>query len=154
MTIRQAVKVDHDFIFSLSPMLASVANLVWHNNEVIEKMQDDYIALMLKETDIPAVTLVAEQEGEKLGFIHVRTKLDDISGETIGTVPLLAVMPKAQGLGVGRCLMNEAEIWAREQNCRLLHLEVFANNHKAQKFYRTLEFEPEMLHMVKQIKSN
>ncbi|MDG1750055.1 MAG: GNAT family N-acetyltransferase [Thalassotalea sp.] len=62
---------------------------------------------------------------------------------------LLAVSPSAQKMGVGKLLINSAEAWAKKQGYRLLHLEVFANNNNAQRFYQNLGFEPEMLHMVK-----
>ena len=58
-------------------------------------------------------------------------------------------LQSAQGLGVGRLLINAAEDWSKEQGYRLLHLEVFANNDKAQRFYDNLGFEAETLQMVK-----
>jgi ribosomal protein S18 acetylase RimI-like enzyme len=45
--------------------------------------------------------------------------------------------------------MTAAEKWARAQDYRLLHLEVFANNDKAQSFYQRIGFNKETLHMVK-----
>ena len=84
-----------------------------------------------------------------LGFIHVCTHNDSISGEICGTIPLLAVSPGAQGLGVGKTLMSVAENWAKDLACRLLHLEVFANNKHAKGFYDRLGFLPETLHMIK-----
>ena len=54
--IREAKGSDHPFIFSLSPRLAEVAELKWHSDEVIQTMQDDYIAHMLTQTDLPQIT--------------------------------------------------------------------------------------------------
>ena len=147
--IREAVESDHTFIFELSPYLAEVAQLHWHSNDVIQKMQDEYIAQMLANTSEPNVTYIAEVDKELLGFIHARTHKDSISGEVCGTIPLLAVSPKSQGLGVGKQLVEKAEIWAKSSGCRLLHLEVFANNKKASSFYQNIGFEPETLHMIK-----
>ncbi len=151
MTIRNAVETDRDFIFELSPRLAEVASLTWHADSVVQKMQDDYITKMLEETSAPHTTLIAEKDGVSLGFIHARARKDEISGEACGTVPLLAVSPTAQGMGVGKLLMKAAEVWAKEQGYRLLHLEVFANNDKAHGFYKNLGFEAETLHMIKPI---
>lgn len=147
--IRQADNRDSDFIFSLSPNLAEVANLHWHTKEAVQQMQDNYIADMLAETTTPNATLIAEVNQVPLGFIHVRTRQDDISGEVCGTIPLLAVSPKSQGLGIGKRLVASAEKWAKELGYRLIHLEVFANNSKANAFYGNLGFEPEMVHMIK-----
>jgi ribosomal protein S18 acetylase RimI-like enzyme len=45
--------------------------------------------------------------------------------------------------------MKATEKWAKAQGYRLIHLEVFANNDKAQGFYQSIGFKPETLHMVK-----
>ena len=147
--IRSAKEADRSFIFELSPYLAEVAKLAWHSQDMIEKMQDEYITYILARTGISRITLIAEKENCSLGFIHVSAHEDGISGEVCGTVPLLAVSPKAQRMGVGKILMESAEIWSKDQGYRLLHLEVFANNTKAQDFYQKLGFEAEMLHMIK-----
>jgi GNAT superfamily N-acetyltransferase len=149
--IREANESDHAFIFELSPKLAEVAQVGWHADEVIQQMQDDYIAEMLKETSAPTATFIAESNSVPLGFIHVRTHQDSISGETCGTIPLLAVSPKSQGLGLGKSLIGTAEQWAKDLGCRLLHLEVFANNKKADAFYQNIGFIPETVHMIKPI---
>ncbi|WP_074499266.1 N-acetyltransferase [Thalassotalea sp. PP2-459] len=151
VVIREAQKSDHPFIFELSPNLAEVAQLEWHSDDTIQKMQYGYIAEMLAETSHPNATFIAEANNVSLGFIHVRTHKDSISGETCGTVPLLAVSSKSQGLGIGKLLINHAEKWAKNLGCRLLHLEVFANNKKADSFYQDLGFKPETVHMIKPI---
>jgi ribosomal protein S18 acetylase RimI-like enzyme len=112
-------------------------------------MQDEYITENLENKTKPHATLIAEKNGSSLGFIHVCAHKDDISGEICGTVPLLAVSPEAQGMGIGKLLMVSAETWAKKQGYRLLHLEVFANNTKAINFYQKLDFEAETLHMIK-----
>lgn len=151
VVIREAQESDHSFIFELSPYLSEVAQLDWHTNDVIQKMQNDYISEMLVETMEPNITLIAEINNVSLGFVHVRTHVDSISGETCGTIPLLAVLPKSQGLGVGKILIEHGEKWAKNLGCRLLHLEVFANNKKADSFYQNLGFKPETVHMIKPI---
>lgn len=149
ISVREAQKRDHPFIFGLSPNLAEVAQLEWHTDDVIQKMQDEYIAEMLAETSKPYATFIAEKNHVPLGFIHVRTHKDDISGEICGTIPLLAVSPNSQGLGVGKILIEYAENWAKNLGYRLLHLEVFANNKNAKGFYENLGFIPETIQMIK-----
>lgn len=149
IVIREAQKSDHVFIFELSPYLAEVAQLDWHSDDAIQKMQDDYISKMLAETSKPNITFIAEINNVSLGFIHVRTHEDSISGETCGTIPLLAVLPTSQGLGLGTLLIEHGEKWAKHLGCRLLHLEVFANNKKADRFYQNIGFTPETVHMIK-----
>jgi ribosomal protein S18 acetylase RimI-like enzyme len=151
LIIRPAIDSDREFIFGLSPRLAEVAALPWHNKEVVQKMHDDYFAEVFAKSTPLQATFIAEKNKESLGFIHTCSRKDDVSGETSGTVPLLGVTPKAQGLGVGKTLIKAAENWAKEQGYRLLHLEVFATNDKAQSFYHNLGFETEILHMIKEL---
>lgn len=151
LIIRAAQKSDHAFILELSPYLAEVAQLEWHSEQVIQAMQYDYITEMLAESSQPNATFIAEYNGVSLGFIHVRTIKDSISGELSGTVPLLAVSPSSQGMGTGKSLIEHAQNWVKNLGCRLLHLEVFANNKKAKSFYQNLGFKAETVHMIKTI---
>ncbi len=151
VVIREAKACDHPFIFELSPYLAEVAQLEWHTDDDIEKMQYQYIAEMLAKTTKPNQTFIAEVNNVPLGFIHVRTHKDSITSETCGTIPLLAVSPKSQGYGLGKTLIEHAEKWAKSLGCRLLHLEVFANNTNAKGFYQNIGFKAETIHMIKPI---
>jgi GNAT superfamily N-acetyltransferase len=151
VVIREAQESDYSFIFELSPYLAEVAELEWHTDDDIKAMQNQYIAEMLAPTSKPNRTFIAEANNIPLGFIHVRTHKDSITGETCGTIPLLAVSPVSQGSGLGTLLIEHAEGWAKNLGCRLLHLEVFANNAKAKRFYQNIGFKAETLHMIKTI---
>jgi GNAT superfamily N-acetyltransferase len=44
--------------------------------------------------------------------------------------------PEAQGMGIGSMLIKAAEVWAKGLGYRLLHLEIFANNSNAYRFYQ------------------
>jgi GNAT superfamily N-acetyltransferase len=152
IVMRIAQPEDRQFIFSLSPRLAHVAQLSWHSDIVMQKMQDAYIEQVLNNTEQPQLTLIAELNNEAVGFIHACSHHDSISGELCATIPLLAVSKSVDRCGVGSALMNATEEWAKAQGYRLMHLEVFANNNKAQKFYQNNGFNPETLHMVKPLK--
>lgn len=149
IVIRKAQPTDRNYIMALSPRLSEVAELSWHSGDTVAKFQDDYIAQMLDHDTDKKITLIAEVHGEFQGFIHACERRDDISNEVCGTIPLLAVSPTAQGQGVGKFLMEAAEEWSRAEGHRLLHLEVFANNENAQKFYKKQGFLPETLVMIK-----
>jgi GNAT superfamily N-acetyltransferase len=151
-SIRTATSEDIPFINSLSPTLAGVADLAWHDQKTVEEFQDAYIDEMMTDTDVRQITLIAEFGGKAAGFIHARERIDEISGEDMGTVPLLAVTKAAQGTGLGRLLIEAAELWAKAQGFRLLHLEVFASNEKGMGFYNRLGFQPETINMIKPLK--
>lgn len=149
IAIRPAIEADLPFIRSLSPTLAKQAGLSWHADDVVQKFQDDYIDAMMADSDVPTATFIAERSGEPLGFVHVREREDEVSGERGGTVPLLAVTEHAQGSGAGQALMAAAEDWTRAQGWRLLHLEVFWNNAQGRRFYEKLGFLPETINLIK-----
>jgi len=148
-TIRTATGADLPFIRSLSPVLAGVIDVAWHADRTIRSFQDAYIDAMMVPTDMRATTFVAVQSDQPVGFINVRERTDEISGERAATVPLLAVSDAAQGSGVGRLLIEAAETWTRAQGFRLLHLEVFASNSGGMGFYRHLGFQQETINMIK-----
>lgn len=147
--IRPADTTDFPFIMSLSPTLAGVANMAWHSKGTIQAFQDGYIEEMMAPTDVRRITLIAEVGGTPAGFIHARERKDEVSGEDIGTVPLLAVTEDAQGTGLGRQLIEAAEDWSKSHGFRLLHLEVFASNEDGQGFYDRLGFQAETINMIK-----
>lgn len=147
--IRTATAQDLPFIRSLSPVLAGVIDVAWHTGEAVQSFQDDYIDAMIAPTDVRTATFIAAQASMPIGFIHVRERTDEISGEAAATVPLLAVSNAAQGSGAGRLLVAAAETWALDQGFRLLHLEVFASNSGGMGFYRHLGFQQETINMIK-----
>ncbi|MDG1750054.1 MAG: hypothetical protein P8I03_00070 [Thalassotalea sp.] len=68
ISIRVALKTDHDFILSLSQDLANVAELSWHSDNTVQKMQHEYMLEVLINAPEPNTTLIAEQIGTSLGF--------------------------------------------------------------------------------------
>ncbi len=152
LTIRPVEDADLPFIRSLSPTLAAKAALSWHTDAVVQKFQDDYIDAMMADTDVPNATYVAVRGDEALGFVHVRERTDEVSGEMGATVPLLAVKDGSQGLGLGQALMAAAEDWTRAQGFRLLHLEVFWNNAQGRRFYEKQGYEAETINLIKPLR--
>ncbi|MBT5187605.1 MAG: GNAT family N-acetyltransferase [Kordiimonadaceae bacterium] len=149
MNIREATDGDRSFIFGLSPTLIERAKLHWHTDQVLSKFQNRYITESLDNTEGKQIILIAEKDGVALEFIQVIESKDEISEEICSRIPLLAVSKEAQGAGVGRRLMNEAEAWAKKQGHRLLQLEVFNNNDQARAFYEKNGFENDTIIMVK-----
>lgn len=52
----------------------------------------------------------------------------------------LATQPEARGKGVGTALLEAIEVAARQRRCRMLRLEVRADNHSAIKLYERLGY--------------
>lgn len=149
VTIRQMQETDLPFILSLSSTLIKSAGMPWHEGDIVQQFQDSYIMDMMAETTVQKETFIAEKEGAQAGFLQVREREDEISGEPSGTVPLLAVKPEAQSTGIGKALLKAAEEWSKQRGFRLLHLEVFAANRPARGFYQNMGFQEETVHMIK-----
>ncbi|KDC55146.1 hypothetical protein [Pseudoalteromonas sp. S3431] len=77
IVIREAEQSDHTFIFELSPNLAEVAKLEWHTDDVVRKMQDDYISEMLAEASQPHATFMLKSIMLNWGlfmYAHIKMK--------------------------------------------------------------------------------
>jgi len=80
------------------------------------------------------VTLVAEQDGELVGFVHVRPSQDAISDE-VGEVVAMYVAPSSWRIGVGRHLMTAALNRLVEFGLTHAVLWVLSSNERAIRFY-------------------
>ncbi|MCS0671356.1 N-acetyltransferase [Cytobacillus firmus] len=93
--------------------------------------------------------MAEEETGDFLGFIEVKPHKDFLSGVEQGNIVAIAVSSKGEGKGIGKSLMEKAEEWA--QQFHQLVLNVFAKNDRAVNFYKHLNYETEVLKMVKEI---
>ena len=98
-----------------------------------------------------SVTLVAEdgESGRRLGYIHAHPSRDGVTAEACGHVAIIVLEADAEGQGIARVLMAEAEEWARAQGWRLLSIDVFADNQRAVDFHVRGGFRPESIRLVK-----
>jgi GNAT superfamily N-acetyltransferase len=102
-------------------------------------------------TEPGAEAFVATIDDERVGLISVHPDVDYFTGHARAYVDVLVVAPEAEGLGVGRGLMNHAEGWARQHGCREVVLDVFANNVGAIAFYERCGYRPDHIRMAKSL---
>ncbi len=88
---------------------------------------------MTKNTQ--ATYIVAEKEGQLIGFCGMWIVLDE------SQITNVAVMPEGRGQGIGEKLMREALRIAKERGCVVMSLEVRVTNDVAQNLYRKLGFQ-------------
>jgi GNAT superfamily N-acetyltransferase len=81
--------------------------------------------------------LVAEREGEPLGFCLYFPTFSSWRGEPGVYVQDLYVAKDARGTGLGRRLLAETARRARERGARYLRLSVASHNAAAREFYRS-----------------
>ncbi len=111
------------------------------------------LARHLSEQPAGTHVFVAENDdGERVGFLHLHTNIDFFSGLPNCHIADLAVAPGHDGHGVGAGLLAYAERWARDHRCRWLGLAVFPGNTRARELYERSGFEVETLRMVKPLR--
>jgi ribosomal protein S18 acetylase RimI-like enzyme len=81
---------------------------------------------------------VAEQEGERVGFISVMLgKMERrLKGDLIGAVNDLYVKPEARGGGVASGLVREAEVWFVSLGAGAVEADVIWGNELGRSFWR------------------
>jgi ribosomal protein S18 acetylase RimI-like enzyme len=101
------------------------------------------------------VGLVAEREGRVVGVLIGEVEKPAEGSDTYAVpnstahVHDLAVLPEAQGAGVGRALMDRFERELRERGIESYGLEVMAGNDAARAFYDKLGLELAQLTLYK-----
>jgi ribosomal protein S18 acetylase RimI-like enzyme len=101
------------------------------------------------------IGLVAEREGRVVGALIGEVEKPAEGSDTYAVpgstahVHDLAVLPEAQGGGVGRALMERFEEMLREQGIESYGLEVMAGNDAARAFYDKLDLEVAQLTLYK-----
>jgi aminoglycoside 6'-N-acetyltransferase I len=93
---------------------------------------------------MPLDLLVAEIEGEIVGFIEVglRSHADGCDErQPVGFIEGWYVEPRHQRRAVGRTLMAAAEKWARSQGAHELASDTWIDNEPSQRAHEALGFE-------------
>ena len=103
----------------------------------------DASATFFSERTLPQDVLVAERDGEIVGWAKIEHPTPFPSSEHVWTITGLAVDPDAQGGGIGRALVEGLAGEARSRGARRLTLRVFAPNERARRLYERCGFKVE-----------
>lgn len=99
--------------------------------------------------------LIAEVDGEAVGYIHVKiTQTEEnafVLAHTTLHIDQMSVVESHQGQGIGHALMEQAFVLARQLDIELVTLGVVAFNTNAQKFYERHGFEFQSMRMIKNL---
>ena len=105
------------------------------------------------------ILLIAERDGDILGALVGEVE-DPADGSDTFAVPTstahvhdLAVLPEAQGVGIGRTLMERFERELRERGVRSYGLDVMAGNDVARRFYAAFGLAAAQVTMYKVLPS-
>jgi len=148
--VRLAHADDDEFILGLIPRFVEFALPAWRKrSETAAGIRRD-IEHQLRTLPAGSHLYVAEDEdGERLGFLHLQTRTDFFTGAQNCHVSNIVVAAAHEGRGAGAAMLEFAEAWAREHRCRHLTLGVFPGNERAQALYRRHGFDVEILTMAK-----
>ncbi len=106
------------------------------------------------ESELPTVTLVAEAEGEIVGFLDAQIQLPfDPMLRPIRYcfVADVAVAAARRNEGIGANLMHAAEEWAREQGAGAVSLLYNSGNSRVAEFYSRLGYRAGSVGMMKRL---
>ena len=117
-------------------------------HEVTEKQVRKNLAGLKKLGETP---IVATLEKKVVGFVGLHRMTTVHRPAPVGRMPVLVVAKEAQGLGLGRMLVDAAERWCRKHGCQLI--EVTSNDRRtaAHAFYRHMGYERTSIRFFKKL---
>ena len=117
-------------------------------HDLTEKAARKNLAALKKLGETP---IVATLEKKLVGLIGIHRMTALHRDAPVGRIPVLIVAREAQGLGLGRMLVDAAEEWCRKKGCKLI--EVTSNDRRADAhaFYRHLGYERTSIRFFKKL---
>ena len=150
VTLRRARATDKSAIMALVPRLVSgFTPPPWREPAAMTPTDLDVIAKALGSQSEDPVLYVAERDGGIVGFIHLCSLEDYYRRRDHGHVADIVVAEGAEGQGIASALMARAEEWCRAQGYDWLSLSVFEQNDRAERFYRKLGFQRDVIRLLK-----
>ena len=144
---------DDDFILALVPRFVDFPLPPWRRrHECIEGIRADLVRHLDDQPANSFVFVAEDEDGTPAGFIHLQKTQDFFTGRSNCHVSDLAVAPGRDGQGVGRALLEHAEVWAREHRCALVTLAVFPGNERARALYEAAGYGADLLRLAKPLR--
>jgi ribosomal protein S18 acetylase RimI-like enzyme len=129
LTLRRAAETDADAIAALSAQLGYPSE----SGQAAERLH-----ALQDHRDIRA--LVAEQDGEVIGFVGLMVFPAFHRDGLHGYVTALVVDEKVRGSGAGRELMRAAEAWFAERGVKRVNLTTALHREDAHDFYEKIGY--------------
>ncbi|MEP7348195.1 MAG: N-acetyltransferase, partial [Gemmatimonadaceae bacterium] len=95
------------------------------------------------------IRLAVNAEPTILGVALTQLKAEMLSGTPSAHLEVLAVRADAEGRGIAKALVHDAEAAVRARGATTLSLNVFATNGRARGVYERLGFEEELIRYIK-----
>ena len=117
-------------------------------HEISDKQVRKNLATLKSAGETP---LVATLEKSVVGLVGLHRMVTVHRPAAVGRIPVLVIAREAQGLGLGRMLVDAAEQWCRKKGCQLI--EVTSNDRRAEAhaFYRHMGYERSSIRFFKKL---
>lgn len=115
------------------------------------KTVDDYFSLETPLWWVEKSDNVEEKSNLKIACLWMGTGIDQVTGERYSHIFLLYVMPEYRQQGIGKALMNQAILYAKNKGDQKIGLQVFTHNQQALNLYQNLGFQTQFYLMFKKL---
>ena len=124
------------------------ALLDYLGHPISEKGVRKNLAALAKRKETP---LVATLRKEVVGMVGIHTMATVHRDAPVGRIPVLVVAREAQGHGIGKLLVEEAERLLKKGGCKIV--EVTSNDRRAEAhaFYRHMGYERTSIRFMKKL---
>jgi ribosomal protein S18 acetylase RimI-like enzyme len=128
VTVRRAVEADES-------ALLAIELTVWDASSGFPSMTQPDKSEFFSERSGPEAHLVAEDDGEVLGYLRLQDKYTFPEGDGVLSINGVAVAKEAQGRGIGLILLTAATEEATRRGARKITLNVHGTNTVARRLY-------------------
>jgi ribosomal protein S18 acetylase RimI-like enzyme len=150
--VRPATPADEPFLIAISARLADFPVPHWRTAKQIAEADFAILREALAQPNPETLLLIAElPDFGAAATVFATTRTDYFTGERHAHVEILAVDAKADGRGLARRLMEEAEKWSRARGYKRITLNVFDTNTRAAGLYEKLGYERETVKLHKRL---
>lgn len=127
VTVRRAVEED-------DAALLAIEKISWDASSGFPSYQENLTDTFFARSG-PEAHLVAEYDGEVVGYLRLQDKYPFPEGAGVLTINGLAVAPSARRLGAASALLEAAAAEGRRQGARKISLHVHSTNASARRLY-------------------
>lgn len=137
--MRRAVEADE-------AELLEIELTAWDGSSGFPSLTSGERTQFFSERSGPDAHLVAEADGEVLGYLRLQDKYPFPEGSGVLAINGLAVALTARGRGIGSILLKAATAEARRRGARKITLHVHATNTPARRLYESHGYTLEGTH--------
>lgn len=113
----------------------------------LESTVDRYLSV---ETPLWFVT-TSQRDSAKIACLWLGIAIDQVTGIRHPNTFLIYIDPAHRRQGIGRALMQYAEVWARDRGYTQVGLQVFTDNQPAIDLYQKLGYRATSISMIREL---